>query len=130
MERFLAGPLAAMLVASAGQCWSEERLSYMPIAEEALRTASALLYSDILSQECIRGRRYLMSQIENGFARHFGEMRLRLVDEGYSIIPNVTENNSLWALSEMAFDINRRLGMPRSFGCFRAYWLDDENPDW
>jgi hypothetical protein len=129
VERFLAAPLAAMLIASAEQCWSEDRLPYKPIAEEALRAASARLYSDILRQQCMQGRRYSQSQIESGFKRHFEESRRKIVDEGYTIVPNVTENNSLWTLSEMGFDAKRRLDLPRQFGCFGAYWLDD-NPDW
>ncbi|WP_292184370.1 hypothetical protein [Mesorhizobium sp.] len=48
MGKFLAGLFLAMLVASAGRCWSDDRIPYKPIAEEAVRTASARLYSDIL----------------------------------------------------------------------------------
>ncbi|MFD1982596.1 hypothetical protein ACFSOZ_07875 [Mesorhizobium newzealandense] len=118
--------MAAMLVASAGQCWSED--TYKAISEEAVRTASARLYSDILKIECMHGRRYPRSQIESGFKRHFHEMRLTFVDDGYTIVPSA-ENNSLGTLSEMAFDANRRLDLPTQFGCFQAYWLDD-NPDW
>ncbi|CAH2395915.1 hypothetical protein [Mesorhizobium ventifaucium] len=129
MGKFLAGLLAAMLVASAGRCWSNDRLPYKPIAEEAVRTASARLSSDILKQECMHGRRYPRSQIKSGFKRHFEELRLTIVEEGYTIVPNVRENNSLWTVSEMAFDAKRRLDLPPQFGCFGAYWLDD-NPDW
>ena len=127
MERLSAGMVAAMLVASAGRCWSED--SHKPISEEALRTVSAEMYSDILAQECLHGRRYSQSRIENGFKRHFEEMRLRLIADGYTIVPDVTESNSQWTRSEMAFDAKRRLGMPRQFGCLDAYWLDDD-PDW
>lgn len=63
------------------------------------------------------------------FKRHFEEMRLRLIADGYTIVPNVTESNSQWTHSEMAFDAKRRLGMPGQFGCLHAYWLDDD-PDW
>lgn len=129
MRRLLTGLLAAMLVASAGRCWSKDKQPYKPIAEEAVRTASARLYSDILKQECLQGRRYLRSQIESGFRRHFEETRLTLVQEGYTIVPNATKNNSSWSLSQMAFDAKRRLALPPQFGCFEAYWLHD-NPDW
>ena len=127
MERLSAGMVAAMLVASAGRCWSED--SHKPISEEALRTVSAEMYSDILAQECLHGRRYSQSRIENGFKRHFEEMRLQLVASGYTIVPNSNENSALWTRSQMAFDTERRLGLRRQLGCLGAYWLDD-NRDW
>lgn len=127
MARFLAGLLAAMLVASAGRCWSND--TSKQISEDALRLISAQMYSGVLSQECAHGRRYKQSRIENGFKRHLDEMRLQLIADGYTIVPNTTENNSRWTLSEMAFDAKRRLGIPRQFGCLDAYWLDDD-PDW
>ncbi len=123
----MAGLLAAMLVASAGPCWSND--ASKQISEDALRLTSARMYSGILRQECLHGRRYAQSRIENGFKRHFEEMRLQLIADGYTIVPSVTENNAPWILSEMAFDANRRLGIPRQFGCLDAYWLDG-NPDW
>ena len=123
----MTGLLAATLVASAGRCWSND--TSRQISEDALRTISAQMYSGILSQECMHGRRYVQSRIENGFKRHFEEMRLRLIADGYTIVPNVTESNSQWTHSEMAFDAKRRLGIPRQFGCLHAYWLDDD-PDW
>ena len=127
MARFLAGLLAATLVASEGQCWSKD--TNKQISEEALRTISAQMYSGILSQECMQGRRYPQSRIENGFKRHFEEMRLQLVASGYTIVPNSNENSALWTRSQMAFDTKRRLGLPRQLGCLGAYWLDD-NRDW
>ena len=90
---------------------------------------SAQMYSGILSQECMHGRRYPQSRIENGFKRHFEEMRLRLIADGYTIVPNSNENSALWTRSQMAFDTKRRLGLRRQLGCLGAYWLDD-NRDW
>jgi len=127
MEKLLAILLAAMLVSFpwAGRSWSGDKLPYRLISEEAVRTASARLYADILRQECLHGRRYPLSQIKSGFKRHFEEMRLMYINEGYTIVPNVTRNNALWRLSEMGFDARRRDGISRQFGCFRPYWLDD-----
>ncbi|WP_095082758.1 hypothetical protein [Mesorhizobium sophorae] len=125
MGKFLAGLVAAALVASAGRCWSKDKQPYKPIFEVKVRMASALRYSDILSQECMHGRRYPRNKIKNGFKRHYQEMCLQLVAEGYTILPDVTGNNSARALSEMEFDAKRRLGIAPQFGCFRAYWLDD-----
>ena len=123
----MAGMLAATLIASAGRCWSED--SYKPISEEALRTASAQMYSSILAQQCLQGRRYPQSRIANGFKRHFEEMRLQMVAGGYSIVPDLKESNPVLALSQMAFDAKRRLGLRRQFGCLAAYWLDNDR-DW
>jgi len=125
VEKFLAALLAATLVASAGRCWSKDKHPYKPIFEETVRMASALRYSDILSQECMHGRRYPKNQIKSGFKRHYEEMRLQAVAEGYIIVPDVTENRSLRSLSEMEFDARRRRGIAPQFGCFRAYWLDE-----
>lgn len=127
MPRSLSGLLAAMLVASAGRCWSND--ASRQISEDALRMISAQMYSGILHQECLHGRRYPQSRVENGFKRHFEEMRLQLIADGYTIVPDTTESNSRWAHSEMAFDAKRRLGIPRQLGCLDAYWLDN-NPDW
>ena len=126
MEKLLAVVLAAMLVSflSAGRSWSSDKLPYRRISEEAVRTASARLYAEILRQECLHGRRYPLSQIESGFKRHFEEMRLVYIDEGYTIVPNVAENNALWTLSQMEFDARRRNGIVRQFGCSRPYWLE------
>lgn len=127
VKRVLAGFLAAMLVASAGRCWSKD--TNKQISETALRTLSAQMYSGILSHECLYGRRYPQSRIENGFKRHFEEMKLQLIADGYTIVPGAEGRNAQWPFSEMAFDAKRRLGLPRQFGCLEAYWLDD-NPAW
>lgn len=120
--------LVSFLPAGA-QCWSKDGLPYKPISEEAVRAASATVYSEFLKMECQKGRRYPRGQIESGFKRNFDEMRLMLVDEGYTIVPNVTKNTSSWSLSEMAFDAKRRLDLSPQFGCHNAYWLND-NQDW
>lgn len=129
MERYLASPLAAMLVASAGECWSKDTLPYKPISEETVRVVSAQMYSDILRRACLQGHRYPRSQIESVFKRHFQEMRLMLAEKGYTVVPNVTENNASWSLSEMEFDAKLRVGLPHQFGCSSAYWLK-EDPNW
>ena len=121
VEKFLAGLLAAMLVASAGRCWAGDKPPHKPISEHAVRTASARLYSHLLALECMHPRRYPRSRIENGFERHFEETRRTFVAEGYTIVPDATD-----ALpSQMAFDARRRLGIPPQSGCHRAYWLYD-----
>ena len=131
MEKFVLGLLAAtlMLGLSAGPCLSTDALPYKPISEEAVRAASARMYSDILTSACLTGHRYPADQIENGFRRHYEEARLAFIYDGHTIIPTIQiQTNLLRAtapLSQMAFDAKRRLILTRQFGCFRAYWLDD-----
>jgi hypothetical protein len=65
------------------------------ISEDTLRAVSAELYSDILIQACRKGWRYPRSQIESGFKRHLRELSVQLVDQGYTIVPDLKANNSL-----------------------------------
>ena len=120
--------LAAMLalLLSAGPCLAEgTQRDGKPISEDAVRTASAELYSDILIRACRNGWRYPRSQIENGFKRHLGELKLQLVAQGYTIVPDVTANNSHRSLIETAFAAKRQPVASRRFGCSRQYWLDE-----
>jgi DNA-binding transcriptional LysR family regulator len=120
--------LAAMLalLVSAGPCLSEgtQREGKL-ISEDAVRTTSAELYSDILIRACRNGWRYPRSQIESGFKRHLGELKLQLVAQGYTIVPDVTTTNSHRRLIETAFAAKRQPVASRQFGCTRQYWLDE-----
>ena len=127
MARFLAELLAATLEASAGRCGSND--TDRQISEDALRMISAQMYSGILGQECLHGRRYLQSRIENGFKRHFEEMRLQLIADGHTIVPSATEGNSRWTRSEMAFDAKRGSASHAKSVAVMPYWLDN-NRDW
>ena len=82
-----------------------------------MRTTSAELYSGILIRACRNGWRYPRSQIESGFNRHLGELKLQLVDQGYTIVPDVTANNSHRGFIETAFAAmaNLRLAPVRLF---------------
>jgi hypothetical protein len=106
--------------ASAKQMRDHKKL----ISEDAVRTASTRIYSDILRRACTNGWRYPRSQIENGFKRHFGELKLQFLDQGYTVVPDVVASNSPGGISGTAFVANRRLTLPQ-FGCSRPYWLDD-----
>jgi hypothetical protein len=120
--------LAAMLALplSAGPCLSEgTQPDGKLISENAVRTASTELYSDILAEACRNGWRYPRSQIEKGFRRHFDELKLQLVVEGYTIVPDVTANNSRRSRIETAFVARRQPAALRQFGCSRPYWLSD-----
>ena len=111
---------------SAGPCLADDTQGDgKPISEDAVRTASAELYSDILIRACRNGWRYPSSRIENGFRRHLGELKLQLVVQGYTIVPDVTANNSRRSLIETAFAAKRQPVASRQYGCSRPYWLDD-----
>ena len=68
------------------------------IPEHALRIASARAYSHVLRQAYRNGHRYTSSAIENGFLRHFEELRLQLLDKGWTITPSSEQQLSdlLW----------------------------------
>ncbi|WP_210215159.1 hypothetical protein, partial [Mesorhizobium sp. M4B.F.Ca.ET.089.01.1.1] len=109
-----------------GRSWSQDSPSHKSISEEAVRTASAQRYSDLLAMECSHGRLYPRSQIERGFERHFEELRLTLIAEGYTIVPDAIANDPSRPVSEMAFDARRRLGFASQAGCLAPYWLEDD----
>ena len=120
--------LAAMLVLplSTGPCLTQgTQHDAKPISEDAVKAASAELYSDILVRACRNGWRYPRSQIENGFKRHLGELKLQLVAQGYTIVPDVTAPNSHRRLIETAFATKRQPVASRRFGCSRQYWIDE-----
>lgn len=120
--------LAAMLALplSAVPCLSEGTpRDGKLISENAVRSGSAELYSDILARACRNGWRYPRSQIENGFRRHLEELKMQLTLQGYTIVPDVTANNSHRSRIETAFAARREPIASRQFGCSRPYWLSD-----
>ena len=93
------------------------------IPENVVRTASARLYADILSRACRKGWRYPRTQIENGFRRHFEELQLQLIDQGYTVVPSTTTNNPHVQRTILAS--KRQLARSRQLGCSSQYWLDE-----
>lgn len=74
-------------VLSAGQCLATESTAGSKrISEADVRFASAWAYSDLLLQAYRKGWRYTPSAIESGFKRHFEELKLQLIDQGYTIV--------------------------------------------
>ena len=118
--------LTAILVlsVSAGPCLSEgTRTNGKLISEEAAKAASAELYSDILVRACRNGWRYPRSYIENGFRRHLAELKLQLVDQGYTVIPDMTANDP--QVRGKISETKRRLVGSRQFSCSHPYWRDE-----
>ena len=118
--------LTAILVlsVSAGPCLSEStQTNGKLISEEAVEAASAELYSDILVRACRNGWRYPRSYIENGFRRHLAELKLQLVDQGYTVVPDMTANDP--QVYGTISGAKRRLVGSRQFSCSHPYWRDE-----
>ena len=118
----LLGVLLVSVLAGESAFCDEVALPEKVISEQAMRSAAARLYSDILFRACINGHRYSRSQIEKGFKRHAGEMKLHLETQGFRIVSGTTtpSSNSLG----MAV-VAKSKPAERRFGCLRPYWLDD-----
>ena len=122
MKKWSVSAAILVLPLSAGPCLSDgTQQGSKLISENAVRTASAEMYSEILIRACRNGWRYPRSRIEKGFKRHLGELNLQLIDQGYTIVAN----NLPPSLAETAFVIERTPLGSRRFGCSRPYWLDD-----
>ena len=118
--------LTAILVlsVSAGPCLSEgTQTNGKLISEEAVKAASTELYSDILVRACRKGWRYPRSYIENGFRRHLAELKLQLVDQGYTVVPDMTANDP--QVHGTRSGTKRRLVGSRQFSCSHPYWRDE-----
>ena len=57
------------------------------IFEAAVRIASDDAYKEIVRQAWSKGWRFTPEQIKNGAMRHFEELKLQLIDQGYIILP-------------------------------------------
>jgi hypothetical protein len=113
-----------VLALSTGPCLSETtKIDGKVISENVVRAASAGLYSDILIRACRNGWRYPRPQIENGFKRHFEELKLQLIDQGYTVVSELTTNDPL--VQGRTFGTKRQLVGSRRLGCSRPYWLDE-----
>ncbi|ESX53193.1 MULTISPECIES: hypothetical protein [unclassified Mesorhizobium] len=113
-----------VLLVSVGRCLSEGTQTNSKLtSEEAVKAASSELYSDILVRACRNGWRYPRSYIENGFRRHLAELKLQLVDQGYSFVPNMTANDL--PVRGPISETKRRLVGSRQFSCSHPYWRDE-----
>lgn len=57
------------------------------IFEAVVKIASDDAYMEIVRQAWSKGWRFTPEQIEDGFRRHFEELKLQLIDQGYTILP-------------------------------------------
>ena len=56
------------------------------MSEMTVKMISDFTYADLLGQAMKKGWRYTPAQIESGYRRHFEELKLRLIDQGYVIL--------------------------------------------
>jgi hypothetical protein len=61
------------------------------ISEATVKLASAMAYSTLVEQARRKGWQYRESDIESGLKHYHAELRLRLIDEGYTILPPEAE---------------------------------------
>ncbi len=72
----LAGPVEA----------GERPKAQRVVSESDVRMASELAYTELLTQALRKGWRYTPEQIESGYRRHFDELKLQLIGQGYTIL--------------------------------------------
>jgi hypothetical protein len=76
-----------VLTAEAKPSMSEDTTSRPKmISEDALRLVSAEAYFALLRRAQANGWRYSLIAIQKGHIRHFEELKLQLLDQGYTII--------------------------------------------
>ena len=76
------------LVLSSAPCFSvEAKVQTKVISEEAVRNSSRITYTSILAQASQKGLHYPFDQIESGYRRNLGELKARLIGQGYVIEP-------------------------------------------
>jgi hypothetical protein len=79
--------LTVISIALCGIAYAQENSKYQGTLTEAhVRTMSDTLYTDLLRQSYMKGHRFPQAQIENGYKRHLEEFRLRLIQDGYTIL--------------------------------------------
>ncbi len=79
--------LAMLAVAFAQPAYAGEKNEpRKPISEAEVQIVSDATYTELLRQALNKGWRFAPEQIEKGYRRHFEELKLRLIDQGYTIL--------------------------------------------
>jgi hypothetical protein len=81
--------IVAALIAAPAHA-SDNSGDRMVIFEAAVKIVSDDAYMEILRQGWSKGLRFTPEQVESGGRRHFEELKLRLIDKGYVILPGET----------------------------------------
>ncbi|WP_192177711.1 hypothetical protein [Mesorhizobium amorphae] len=102
MRKLSALAAAQLLALSTGPSMSEGAHGLrILISEDVVRRESVRLYSDLLNRACRKGWHYPRGQIESGFKRHFEELKLQILDQGFTIILDVRENNQSQSIADI-----------------------------
>lgn len=122
MKSAFTGTIIFAFVFSASPCRSEVDEPRSSISEREVRIISARQYSTLLVTACNNGWRYSLKHVKNGFKRHFKELKLQLLNHGYTIVltyPGSADSKrspvKLMAAGNRSFT---------KFGCARPYWLE------
>ncbi|CAM5763941.1 hypothetical protein LMIY3S_00980 [Labrys miyagiensis] len=59
------------------------------ISEQIVKNSSDISYAAILRQAAQKGWHYQPADIAAGYRHHFEEMKQRLIDQGYTIVPDI-----------------------------------------
>jgi hypothetical protein len=101
MKNFFAAVSLFALAVSSGPGLSQETgARKVLISEQTVRLISARAYSNLLRQAYEKGWRYPRRQIESGFNRHFEELKLQLIAQGYTIVSQDAEQDRNLRLSQ------------------------------
>ncbi len=79
--------LAMLAVAFAQPAYAGEKIEpRKPISEAEVQIVSDATYTELLRQALNKGWRFAPEQIEKGYRRHFEELKLQLINQGYRIL--------------------------------------------
>ncbi|MEK1890101.1 MAG: hypothetical protein AAAB35_21570 [Phyllobacterium sp.] len=82
----LASTFLGLLLLQCQPTIADEQPGKIIIAEETVRIISERSYANLLRQAHEKGWRYPRKQIEAGFRRHFEELKLQLLAQGFTIV--------------------------------------------
>ncbi len=88
MPKSSAMALAIVAALIAVPAYASDKASNRKVVfEAAVKIASDDAYMEIVRQAWSKGWRFTPEQIEDGSRRHFEELKLQLIDQGYTILP-------------------------------------------
>ncbi len=79
--------LAMLAGAFAEPAYAKDKIEpQKPISEAEVQFVSEVAYTGLLRQALSKGWRFSPENIENGYRRHFEELKLQLINRGYTIL--------------------------------------------
>ena len=80
--------LAMLAVAFTEPAYAGEKIEpRKSISEAEVHIVSDVAYTRLLRQALDKGWRFAPEQMEKGYRRHFEELKLQLINQGYTILP-------------------------------------------